>query len=133
MVLELIQTYPRTSIILISAAISFFISLVNYFVLDKDKVKESKKRQKELQAKIKEHKNDPAKAMEFQKEMMGHAMESMKHSMKPMFFTLIPVLVVFWWMKDIFAATEIVKSWIWYYIVSAIIFSMIFRKLLKLP
>jgi uncharacterized membrane protein (DUF106 family) len=130
---EIIMAYPRASIITFAALISLFISLINYFVLDKDKVRSMKARQKELNKEMKEHKDNPAKVMELQKELMSHVGENFKHSFKPMLITIIPVLVAFLWVKGIFAETSIASSWFWYYLISAIAFSMIFRKVFKLP
>ena len=131
MVKELIIANPKLSIIVISGLVSLFISLVNYFVMDKEKVKNSRERQKELQGQMKEHKGNPAKMMEIQKEMMSHVGENFKHSLKPMMITLIPILIVFAWIRNVF--TGVLSGWIWWYLVSAIVFSMIFRKVFKLP
>ena len=131
--IETIQANPRISIIIIAGLVSFFISLINYFVLDKVKVKTMKARQKEINKEIKAVKGDAVKTMELQKELMSHTMENFKHSMKPMFITMIPVLVVFWWIKGIFEETTLASSWLWYYIIAAIAFSLVFRKVFKLP
>lgn len=128
---DIIQANPKISIIIISGFVSLFISLVNYFVLDKDKVKAGKEKQKKLQAEIKLHKDNPQKMMELNKEMMGHVGENFKHSFRPMLITLIPILVVFAWIRNVF--TDVLSGWIWWYLVSAIIFSMVFRKVFKLP
>src|SRR3989344_2228081 len=133
MVIELIQQNPKISIIVMALAVSFFVSLVNYFVLDKDKMQEIKNRQKAIQNEMKQHKDNPQKVMELQKEMFSHVGESFKHSFKPMLITLIPILFIFAFFRKEFLATEIAKSWIWYYIGSSIVGSMIFRKILKLP
>ena len=133
MINEIIQLYPKTSIIVFAGLISLFITLVNYFVLDKDKVKDSKKKQKELRLKMKDLKDNPVKMMELQKEQMAHAMTNMKHSFKPMFITIIPILVFFWWIKASYVDTTLGGSWFWYYLVSAIFFSIVFRKIFKLP
>ena len=45
---EFIQLNPKTGIIVFAGIMSLFITTVNYFVLDKDKVRASKKKQKEL-------------------------------------------------------------------------------------
>ncbi|NCO11520.1 hypothetical protein CO038_03960 [Candidatus Pacearchaeota archaeon CG_4_9_14_0_2_um_filter_39_13] len=131
--IEFIQANPRVSIIGIAVLISFFISLVNFFVLDKEKIRDSKKRQKELQQSMKEYKDDPAKIMELNKEMMAHVGDSFKHSLKPMIITVVPILIVFGWIKGVFAETTIAGSWFWWYLGSAIASSLIFRKLFKLP
>ncbi len=131
----LIQANPQVSIIIIGILVSFLISLVNYFVLDKDKMKEIKEKQKKVQAEIKAHQKagNTAKMMELNKELMGHSMETMKHSFKPMLITMIPMLIILGAIKGVFTETSIGNSWIWYYIGSAIASSILFRKLFKLP
>jgi uncharacterized membrane protein (DUF106 family) len=131
MLKELVVSNPKVSIVVISLFVSLFINLVNYFVMDKEKVREMKAKQKELNAKMKEHKDDPKKVMELQKEMFSGIGDNFKHSLRPMMITMLPMLVVFYWIREVFTGT--LDSWFWWYLVSAIIFSMIFRKLFKLP
>jgi uncharacterized membrane protein (DUF106 family) len=137
MVLEFIQpfmqSYPRTSVIVAALLISFFISLVNYFVLNKEKMHEIKGKQKALQEEMKKHKDNPEKLMELQKEMFSHIGETMKHSMKPMLITFIPLIILFPILRGMLLTTEIAGTWFWWYLGSSIIASMIFRKLFKLP
>ena len=134
MIIEIIRAHPRLSIIAISAVVSLFISLINYLVLDKEKVKSMKARQKELQKEMKEHKHNQAKIMELNKELLENTMITMKNSFKPMLITIIPVLAVFWWIRGgVFEETVIASTWLWYYIGSALVFSLIFRKIFKLP
>lgn len=133
MIFELIQAHPRTGIIAIAVLISFFISLINYFVLDKEKMRASRKRQKEIGKELKDNRDNPTKAMELNKELMQHTMETFKHSFKPMIITTIPVLLVFAWMRGVFAETTIASTWFWYYLGAVIASSLIFRKLFKLP
>lgn len=133
MIIELIQAYPKISVILIGLAITLFITIVNYFVLDKARLHEIKARQKAIQEEMKHYKDDANKVMELQKEMMGHVGETMKHSLKPMIFTAIPILVIFLFIKGIYAETTLEKTWFWWYIGSSIIGSIVFRKLFKLP
>ena len=132
---ELIQQYPRGSLILIAFAISFGISMVNYLVLDKEKMKEIKAKQKKLQGEIMTHQKsgNHGKAMELQKEMLSHSGEMLKHSFKPMIITMIPILIVFGLIRNVYATTVIASSWFWYYLIAAIASSMIFRKVLGLP
>ena len=133
MILELIQQYPRVSIIVMALAVSFFISMVNYFVLDKEKMKQIKEKQKALQEEMKQHKGNTQKMMELQKEMFSHVGATFSHSFKPMLITFIPIILIFTFLRKEFALTEIAKSWYWYYIVISIASSMLFRKLFKLP
>jgi len=124
--ITLIQAYPTTSIILFGLAISFLISLVNYFMLDKERMRELKKKQKDIQAEMKNHKENPEKVMALQKEMMSH-------SFKPMLITIIPILIFFSFIKGVYTTTIIAKTWIWWYIGSSIVGSIIFRKVFDLP
>jgi uncharacterized membrane protein (DUF106 family) len=133
MINEFIQTNPRISIGILAMAVSFFISAINSLLLDKVKVKGMKNRQKEINKQIKENKHDQEKMMELQKELLSHSMENMKHSFKPMLITLIPVLIVFNWIRESFSSTIISSSWLWYYLGFALFFSIFFRKLFKLP
>ena len=130
---ELIQIYPHISIIIFSFIVSFFITLVNYFILPKDKMHAMKARQKELQAEMKLHKDNPSKMMELQKEMMGQSMEMMKHSFKPMLITMLPILIFFNYLRGWYSATILGNHWIWWYIGASIAASIIFRKLFKMP
>jgi uncharacterized membrane protein (DUF106 family) len=133
MIAEYIMSYPKTSIIVIGVLVSLFISIVQYFVMDKDKMKDLKAKQKTLNEQMKQHKDNPQKMMELQKELLGHSMESMKHSFKPMIITTIPILIVFGFIKSSFAVTEIAKSWFWWYFGSSIVASLLFRKWFNLP
>ncbi|MEK6933617.1 MAG: EMC3/TMCO1 family protein [Nanoarchaeota archaeon] len=133
MVIELIQQYPKISIVVLASLVSFLISLVNYFVLDKEKMRDLKAKQKALQEEAKKHKDNPQKMMDIQKEIMPLSLEMMKHSFKPLLITMIPIIIFFGYLKQWYAPTIIAKSWIWWYIGGSIASSMIFRKLLKLP
>jgi uncharacterized membrane protein (DUF106 family) len=133
--LAFIQQNPRISIIFIALAISFLITLVNYFLLDKERLRDIKEKQKTIQKQIKEHQKagNHEKVLELNKELMGHAGEMMRHSLKPMLITLIPILLLFSFIRGIFVETVISKTWFWYYLVSAMVGSIIFKKLFNLP
>ena len=127
----IIQSSPKISIVIIGLLITLFSTLVTKWVTNQERMKELKDKQKENQKLMKEHKGNTAKMMEIQKEMMGHSMEMMKQSFKPMIFTMIPIILIFGAIRNVYATTELVKSWIWYYLASAMIGSMIFRKVFK--
>src|SRR3989344_2359660 len=130
-----IQTNPKISIIAFSLVVSLFISLVNYFVLDKEKMHETKRKQKALQEQMKIHQKagNKEKMSEIQKQILSHSGDMLKHSFKPMIITLIPILIFFGYVRNVFATTSIANSWIWWYIGSAIVGSSVFRNVLKLP
>lgn len=133
MIKELILQYPLISVILFAILISFFISLVNYFVLDKEKMHNIKKRQKEIQEEMKNHKDNPAKLSELQKEMFSHMGETMKQSFKPMLITFIPLILIFPLMRNLLITSPIASTWFWWYLGASLASSFVFRKLLKLP
>lgn len=133
--ISFIQANPRLSIVLVGLVITFFISLINYFFMDKDRVREIKKKQKEIQAQIKEHQKagNHEKMMDLNKQLFAHSGEMMKHSIKPMLITIVPIIVLFGFIRNVYATTEIAKTWFWYYFVSSIVGSLVFRKVFNLP
>lgn len=133
MIAEFIQTNPRTSILAIAFLVSLFVTIINFFILDKEKVRGLKARQKELQQKMKLAGDDPVKKMEYSKEMMNSSLENMKHSMTPVLVTLIPMILILNWIRSAFSTTTLVGTWFWYYLVGAVVSSMILRKIFKLP
>lgn len=133
MVTEFIATYPKLSIIGFALLISFIISLVNYFMLDKEKMRVIKERQKFLQEEMKKNQGNPDKLMEINKEFMSHTGDMMKHSFKPMIITFLPIILLFNYMRGAFAETTLAGSWFWWYLVASIVGSIIFRKVFKLP
>lgn len=129
---SIIQANPKISIIIIAAAVAFLSILVTMLFTDRQKMKELRDRQKKCQELMKQHKGDVKKTMEVQKELMACSMEQMKSGFKPMLITFIPFIILFAFIKKVFAATPIASSWFWYYLITAIVASMIFRKILKL-
>src|SRR4030042_3991285 len=130
MINELITSYPRTSVILLSLGVTFLMTLFTKFFTDQTKMKELKERQKELKAKSKEAKGDEKEIAKISQEMMTISMEMMKHSFKPLLITFVPLLIIFWWARNTFAATSLGGSWIWWYIITSLVVSSIFRKIL---
>ncbi|MBS3092010.1 DUF106 domain-containing protein [Candidatus Pacearchaeota archaeon] len=126
---EILQKYPEASIIVLATAVSLISILVTKYITNQARLKELKSRQKELSKLSKEFRTDIKKVTEINKEMMELSMEMMKHSFKPMIITLIPLLLLFWWVGQTFST--VLPKWIWYYIIAGIASSLIFRKLLK--
>ena len=118
---------PKLSIVAVSVLVTLFMTFVSKFFTNQNRMKELKGIQKACQIKLKDAKGDMQKQSEIQKEMMVCSMELMKHSFRPMFITLIPLLILFWWIRDIY--TGVLAGWIWWYILVSIISSMIFRKI----
>ena len=70
--------------------------------------------------------------MDLNKQMMEDMPEQMKHSFKPMLVTIIPLLILFAWLRGTFAETTIASTWFWWYLGSSLVFSMSLRKIFGL-
>lgn len=132
MIQNLIINNPKLSIVIISFLISLFVTVIRYFMTDKEKMREIKEKQKKLREEMKMHKNNPEKMMELNQKMINDLPEQMKQGFKPMIITLIPILLIFAWMRSVYSVTDIANSWLWWYIISSIIFSIILGKIFKL-
>ena len=130
--IDLIITSPRISIVVISFLVTFFITLVRYFMTDRIRMGEIRDRQKTLRQEMKKHKDNPEKMMELNKKMMEDLPEQLKHSFKPMIITLIPILILITWLKEIYATSAIATTWLWWYLGASIILSIILNKLFGL-
>ena len=82
--------------------------------------------------------DNPEKMMELQKTAFPLTAELMKHSMRPMVYTTIPLILFFRWFMDYFSAPALegfkffgFLSWFWFYLLGSIIIGSIIRKLLK--
>ena len=130
---ELLASYPRISIIVVAFGVSFFVSIVQKYFGNQERMKEIKKKQKDLQKKMKEHQKDGNhdKVMELQKEMFSHMGETFKHSFKPMLITMVPLLILIYWLKDIYNPV-LGGWWLAWYIGASLVFSLIWRKVLDL-
>ena len=130
-IIELLTAYPKASVVLISILITLAMTLVTKYFTNQSRMKELKEIQKACQIKLKDNKGNPEKLAEIQKEMMQCSMELMKHSFKPMLITFLPLILLFWWIKGIYATSSLGGYWIWWYIGAGIISSIVLRKLLK--
>ena len=131
-IIDLIQANPQISIILIAIAVTFVSMMVTMLFTNREKMKDLKNKQSACKDLMKKHKGDSAKMMEIQKEMMACSMEQMRAGFKPMLITFIPFIILFGIIRNVFATTSIAGGWFWYYLITALVASMILRKVLKL-
>ncbi len=92
--------HPLLSIAIIAFSVTLFTSLVYRFVTDQKVMKTLKGELKDLQKMMKEHRDKPEKLMRIQKEAMEKNMQYMRHSMKPMLFTMLPLILMFGWLNS---------------------------------
>jgi len=86
-------------ILIIAFAATLLVTLIYKFATDQGAMKSIKQEVKELQTKIKDFKDDPAKVMDIQKDAMEKQLQLMKHSFKPMILTFIPLILIFGWLN----------------------------------
>lgn len=98
-----IQKNPFLGVFLLSLFISTVLTLVTKFTTNQTRMKELKDKQKECQKRMKDHKDNPTKMMEIQKEMMQYSGEMFKHSFKPMLITFIPLILLLSWANSTIA------------------------------
>jgi len=128
----LVQSNPKLWIVLFSLVVTILITIVTYFFTDKELVRSIKAKQKSLREQMKVHKDNPQKMMELNKQMMEDMPKQMKQSLKVSVITIVPMLIFFGWLRSLFATTTIASSWIWWYIVASLVFSIVIRKIFKL-
>ena len=129
MITEMLSVQPKYSIAMFSVLVTLVSTMVQKWLTNQEHLKTLKARQKELQEEIKKTK-DPTLLQGINKEMMEITMVMFKSSMKPMFVTIVPFLLLFHWLKGVYVPV-LGSSWIWYYLGYSIVASMIIRKVFK--
>jgi len=124
-------------IAIISFILTLLTTLIYKYATDQEVMKTLKADIKALQKEMKEHKDNKDKMMAVQKQAMQKNMEYMKHSLKPMIFTIIPVIFIFGWLRNYYDALGnpdvfLGLSWLWTYIIFSIVISIGLRKILKI-
>ncbi len=126
---EMMAADPKISIAIFSVVVTLVSTLAQKWLTNQEHLKSLKKRQKEIQKELKKCKDDGI-MKELNLEMMKIVGVMFKSSMKPMFVTIIPFLLLFMWLRGIYSPV-MGGSWIWYYIGYSVVASIILRKVLK--
>lgn len=132
----LLQVNLHWGFIIITLFVTFITTLVQKYATDQDALKAIKDEQKAMQQEMKNYQNNPQKMLEFQKKQFEKIPETMELTMKPLLYTAIPFIILIRWFSDTFKNLNDPEffgfmSWFWAYLLLAIIFSIILRKLLK--
>jgi len=125
---------PLISLLIISLFLAILNTLIYKYTTNQELMKSLKEDIKKLQEEMKSFKNDTNKMMEKNKEIMEKNMQMMKQSFKPMIYTLIPFGIIFFGLRNIyepFGKIIFGLSWIWIYVISSFILSIILRKIFK--
>lgn len=128
---ELINIYPKASLIIISILVTLIMTTVRYFVTDKELMRDIKQKQKWIREEMKKYKDNVEKMAELNQQMLEHFPAQMKQTMKLMAITFIPMIVLFGWLRKIYTPL-IGGSWIWWYIGIAMVVGIVLSKILKL-
>jgi uncharacterized membrane protein (DUF106 family) len=126
---ELMISSPKISIAVFSIVVTLISTLAQKWLTNQEHLKSLKKRQKEIQKELRGCK-DPSLMKELNSEMMKLTGVMFKSSMKPMFATIIPFLILFWWLRSVYVPV-MGNSWIWYYLGYSVVASIILRKVFK--
>jgi uncharacterized membrane protein (DUF106 family) len=127
--IEMMSASPKYSIAIFSVIVTLISTLVQKYFTDQEHLKSLKKRQKEIQTELKKCK-EPSLMQELNAEMLQLTGVMFKSSMKPMFVTIIPFLILFAWLRGIYDPL-LGGGWIWYYIGYSILASIVFRKVFE--
>ncbi len=116
--------------------LTLITTLVQKYTTDQEALKDLKKEQKALQEEMKKNAGDSKKLMELQKKSFESIPKTFKLSMRALAYTAIPLLLFFRWFMDFFKSIGDPKlflglGWLFFYLISSIIFSSILRKVLK--
>jgi len=131
----ILKLSPAASLLIISLILTLLVTIIYKYTTDQKFLKEAKEEMKILQKEMKEFKDNPSKIMEKQKVLWEKNMKIMMHTLKSSLYTLIPLLIIFSWLRAIYQPKGDILfglGWIWVYILSSIIFSLLIRKVLKI-
>ena len=132
----LMNVHLLIGFLIITLIITLITTLVQKYGTDQSALKAIRDEQKQMQEELKKYNNDPKKMLEFQKKQFEKIPETMELTMKPLIYTSIPFILLIRWFSDTFKNLNEPKffgfmSWFWAYLLFAIIFSIILRKILK--
>ncbi len=137
----------------VSALVSGIITFITARVVDQAEMKRMKARMTKIQDKLKDaqKKGDEKEIKKLQSEMLENSGEMWRNSTKPMFFTMIPVILIFTWLPNYEYLRAYVESngyaallpfplpyfgdrlgWLGWYILSSFATSPLIRKLAKM-
>lgn len=122
--------------ILIIFIITLITTLLQKYATDQGALKDLKEQQKFLQEEMKKFRDDPVKTAELSKKQFEFIPKTFKLTSRSILFTGVPFILFFRWFYDTFAALGEPKffgflNWFWFYLIFAMVFSSILRKMFK--
>ncbi len=142
---EILQQNALISIALISVVVALTSTLVYKYFTDQNLIKQVRDDIKKYQDQIKAHKGNQEKIMELHKKVTDLNMQIMPQQFKPMFITIVPFLIIFWILSNLFGSMVLIQfpyhvplsshetglGWVGVYVIFSMIFTTLFRKALK--
>ncbi len=133
------------NILVISFILTLIVNLAMKFFTNQKVMKTLKEESEFFKEEMKKFKNDPQKLLDIQKKTMENSMKYLRHSLPATLITLLPLLLIFGWLRQAFPAGEILLKfpfklpllgaglgWLGSYILFSIIFNIALRKILKI-
>ena len=95
---------PILTVLVVAFIVSLITTIANKFLVDQDEMNEIQANMKEFQEELREAQRTGdgkkmAKLQAQQADMMKDQSKMMSNSFKPMIVTMIPILLIFWWMR----------------------------------
>ena len=133
------------NILVISFILTLIVNLAMKFFTNQKVMKTLKEESEFFKEEMKKFKNEPQKLLDIQKKTMENSMKYLRHSLPATLVTLLPLLLIFGWLRQAFPAGEILLKfpfklpllgaglgWLGSYILFSIIFNIALRKILKI-
>lgn len=114
--------------------LSLFMTIIQKYTTDQETMGEMRDEQKKLHEEMKKHSPGSKEYTDLSMRSMKFLAPMMKMGMRPLAYTAIPIILLFRWFQDYFTLVDFkfwIFTWFWFYLVGTIIFSSIFRKILK--
>ena len=132
----ILQWNMTLGMLIIILIITIITTLVQKYTTDQKTLKELKDQQKEINKKAKELQHDPQKMLDVQKEMGPITIKMLKLNARSMAYTAIPIILTFRWFNDYFESAGGpvffgFMGWFIFYLLFAIIFGALLKKVLK--
>jgi uncharacterized membrane protein (DUF106 family) len=116
--------------------ITFITTLIQKYATDQKALKELREEQKKIQEEMKQNRDNPQKMSELSKKQMEFIPKTFRLTSRSILYTGIPLILFYRWFNDIFTSLNNplifgIFSWFLFYIIAAMVFSTILRKVLK--
>ena len=96
---------PALTVLVIAFIVSLITTIANKYLVDQDELNEQQAKMKEMRKKLSDAQKrgdgkEVAKLQAEQMEAMGDQTAMMTNQFKPMFVTMVPILLIFFWMRS---------------------------------